>query len=63
MRSAIARVARHCPIAAQLRMSDKSCGDRATASGNVGASDAISSSPITRQKLNSPWKPNGLPIG
>jgi hypothetical protein len=62
-RSAIACVARQSPIAAQFRISETSCGERATASGNAGASAAISSSPITRQKLKRPWKPNGLPAG
>jgi hypothetical protein len=63
MRAAIASTARHCPSARTLRSSDRSCGERAIASENVGASAAISASGMTRQKLKRPWKPNGLPIG
>ena len=63
MRVAIAWTARHCPIDAQFRISDRHCGERAIASLKMAASAAISASGRTRQKLNSPWKPNGFPAG
>ena len=63
MRFAIAIAGSHWPSATQLRNSCASCGERAIASEKAGTSAASSAGGTTRQKLNSPWNPKGVPTG